>query len=199
MFAVVSLPAAAHPHVWIDVSVDFKLDSGGRLASVRQSWTFDEMFSSYAVFGLDTNGDGVYSAEELAPLKDEMISSYRPQGFFSKAVFGGADVVLTEPEAAELRVAPQGALILSFTQRPPSPETMAGETFRLQVRDPAVFIDFRFPPEMFGAVEPPTPQCTVARDDGQPPKTANPDALMRALIDGTAQIPTRAVTLSCRS
>lgn len=66
------------------------------------------------------------------------------------------------------------------------------------MRDPSVFIDFRFPTEGFALVEPPTAACLVAREDGQPPKTADPEALMRSLIDGTAQVATRAVTLRCR-
>jgi ABC-type uncharacterized transport system substrate-binding protein len=194
----IPLQALAHPHVWISVTAAFTLDAEGRLASVRQSWSFDEMYSSYAVFGLDRDGDGRYSADELFELTNEFASDYRGDRFFSKASLEGAEVGLAEADDLDLQVTPQGALVLSFTQRFLAPVAVAGATFRLQVRDPSVFIDFTFPVEGYASVEPRTAACTVGRENGQPPKSADPETLMQALINGSAQVATRAVALSCK-
>ena len=38
------------------------------IVGFRHKWAFDEMYAAFALSGLDTNGDGVYSDEELKPL-----------------------------------------------------------------------------------------------------------------------------------
>ena len=43
-------------------------DANHQITGIRHAWTFDEFYSAMAVQGLDTNGDGVFSAEELKPL-----------------------------------------------------------------------------------------------------------------------------------
>src|ERR1700733_9839229 len=40
--------ASAHPHVWISVVAELLYGPDGSIAGVRQVWTFDEMFSTFA-------------------------------------------------------------------------------------------------------------------------------------------------------
>ena len=53
-----SLPALAHPHVFVDARLEVRFDADGRVAALRHVWRFDDAFSAFASQGLDTNGDG---------------------------------------------------------------------------------------------------------------------------------------------
>ncbi|HWV19939.1 MAG TPA: DUF1007 family protein, partial [Devosia sp.] len=78
-------PAAAHPHIFIDAKVTVVFDDAGRIAALRNSWTFDTAFSVWMVQGLDTNGDGVVSSEEMQDLADENMVGLADYGFYTVA------------------------------------------------------------------------------------------------------------------
>ena len=59
--------ARAHPHVWIDVSLELRFESQV-LRGMRVTWVFDEYYSAFAVQDFDSNGNGKLDAEELAVL-----------------------------------------------------------------------------------------------------------------------------------
>ena len=42
-------PAAAHPHVWVTAHEDVIFQPDGKIAAIRNSWIFDDMYSSFAV------------------------------------------------------------------------------------------------------------------------------------------------------
>ena len=66
--ALGAAPAQAHPHVWITAKSEVVYAPDGSISGVRHAWTFDDMFSTYALQGIETKTKGVYSREELAPL-----------------------------------------------------------------------------------------------------------------------------------
>lgn len=78
-------PAMAHPHIFIDAKVGVVFDDAGRIATLRNSWTFDTAFSVWMVQGLDTNGDGVVSSEETQELADENMVGLADYGFYTVA------------------------------------------------------------------------------------------------------------------
>lgn len=78
-------PAMAHPHIFIDAKVAVVFDDDGRIATLRNSWTFDTAFSVWMVQGLDTNGDGVVSSEEMQELADENMVGLADYGFYTVA------------------------------------------------------------------------------------------------------------------
>jgi ABC-type uncharacterized transport system substrate-binding protein len=49
--AITAAPAAAHPHVWVDVKSTVVYEDG-RITGFKYSWTFDEGYSTMAVDGL---------------------------------------------------------------------------------------------------------------------------------------------------
>jgi len=61
--------AQAHPHVWITATSELIYAPDGSVTGVRHAWTFDDMFSTYALQGIETKTKGVYSREELASPK----------------------------------------------------------------------------------------------------------------------------------
>jgi nickel/cobalt transporter (NicO) family protein len=83
VLAALPLPALAHPHIWIEVRTTVVGD-GERLVGLRHAWTFDPMFSSWEVQGMDANGDGRYDRAELAPLAARYAETLPPWGFFTE-------------------------------------------------------------------------------------------------------------------
>ncbi len=64
------MPARAHPHIWVDVRTEILFDAQGRVNGIRHFWTFDPAFSAWSIQGLDTNGDGTVSRDEMQELAD---------------------------------------------------------------------------------------------------------------------------------
>src|SRR3954467_12471566 len=77
--------AAAHPHVWITAKSEVIYAPDGSITGVRHAWTFDDMFSTYALQGIETKTKGVYSREELAPLAQTNVESLKEFGYFTFA------------------------------------------------------------------------------------------------------------------
>ena len=73
------------------------LNANHQITGVRHAWTFDEFYSAMAVQGLDTNGDGVFSAEELKPLAEVNIKSLKDFDYFTFVHIGDGDNLPLKP------------------------------------------------------------------------------------------------------
>jgi ABC-type uncharacterized transport system substrate-binding protein len=136
-----AVPAQAHPHVWITAASELIYAPDGSITGVRHAWTFDDMFSTYALQGLETKTKGVYSPEELAPLAQTNVESLKEFGFFTFARADGKKEKFLEPVDYFLEYK-DAALTLHFTlplKTPVKPKQLAVEVF-----DPEFFIDFGF-------------------------------------------------------
>jgi ABC-type uncharacterized transport system substrate-binding protein len=65
--AGMSASAWAHPHVWVTVKSELIFGPDGSVTGVRPAWTFDDMFSTFAIQGLASKTKGEFTREELAP------------------------------------------------------------------------------------------------------------------------------------
>jgi ABC-type uncharacterized transport system substrate-binding protein len=131
----------AHPHVWITARSQLLYAPDGSLSGVRHAWTFDDMFSTYALQGIETKTKGVYSREELAALAQTNVDSLKEFGFFTFAKADGKKEKFLEPVDYFLEYK-DTALTLHFTlplKTPVKPKELALEVF-----DPSFFIDFKF-------------------------------------------------------
>jgi ABC-type uncharacterized transport system substrate-binding protein len=72
----VTSAAIAHPHVWITIRAELMYSPDGAITGIRHAWTFDDMFSAFAVQGIDTSPA---SAPSSAPAK---ASGPKVAGFF---------------------------------------------------------------------------------------------------------------------
>src|SRR4051812_48226489 len=133
--------ANAHPHVWITATSELVYAPDGSLTGVRHAWTFDDMFSSYALQGLETKTKGVYTREELTPLAQTNVESLKEYAYFTYAKADGKKEKFLEPVDYFLDYK-DTALTLHFTlplKAPVKPKQLALEIF-----DPSFFIDFKF-------------------------------------------------------
>lgn len=110
--ALFAAPAAAHPHVWIDVASTFVV-AHGKIAAVRQRWQFDEFYSASLLKDFDKNDDGTFDADEIGDIRKNAFLATRDQGYFSHVKVDGKPVpanTVTDFSAAAVK----GHVVYSF-------------------------------------------------------------------------------------
>ena len=132
--------ANAHPHVWITATSELLYAADGSITGVRHAWTFDDMFSTYAVQGLESKTKGAYTREELGPLAQTNVESLKEYAYFTFAKADGKKERFNEPVDYFLDYK-DTALTLHFTlplKTPVKPKQLVLEVF-----DRSFFIDFK--------------------------------------------------------
>ena len=152
--------AEAHPHVWVTFHSDVLYAADGSMTGVRHAWTFDDMFSAYALQGISHAKKGQYTREELAPLAQVNVESLKEYGYFTFARADGKKVKFSDPVDYWLEYK-NAALTLHFTL--PLKAAATAKVMQIEVYDPSIFVDFEFakdqPVSLSGA-----PQCNVTYD-----------------------------------
>jgi ABC-type uncharacterized transport system substrate-binding protein len=133
-------PAQAHPHVWITSTSELIYAPDGSITGVRHAWTFDDMFSTYALQGIETKKKGVYSREELEPLAQTNVESLKEFAYFTFAKADGKKEKFQEPVDYFLEYR-DSLLTLHFTL--PLKTPLKPKQLVLDVFDPSFFIDFK--------------------------------------------------------
>lgn len=132
--------ARAHPHVWIRATSELLYAEDGSITGVRHAWTFDDMFSAYAVQGLEAKKKGAYTREELGPLAQTNVESLKEYAYFTFARADGKKERFNEPVDYFLDYK-DTELTLHFTlplKNPIKPKQLVLEVF-----DRSFFIDFQ--------------------------------------------------------
>lgn len=161
--------AAAHPHVFVTARGTLVYGPEGALKEIRYAWTFDEMFSSFATQGLDTNGDGKFSREELAALAKENVESLKEFGYFTVAPRGAKAFEFGEPTDYFFDGTDTNSLTLRFTL-PVKNAAKGGIAF--EVYDPTYFVAFSLADQKPISLEGAPGGCSVeAKNAGDPNST----------------------------
>lgn len=140
---VATTPAAAHPHLWIDVSATVVFDAKRQVAAIETRWVFDELYSVFATDGLDADGDGRYSPEELAGLAAENIKQLKDWHYFAVVESGGKKAALA-PVTEYAMTWGDGRLSLDMTLRLTKPLDPVAKPVRFAFFDPSYYIDLVF-------------------------------------------------------
>ena len=139
--------ALAHPHVWVTVETEVLYGANHEITGLRNKWTFDEMYTAFAVQGLDKDGDGKYSRDELQPLAEVNINALKDFGLYTYPKLG--EKMLERKDAIDywLEYA-DGSLTLHLTLplvEPVAPENV--KDFSFGVYDPTFYVAFSYPEE----------------------------------------------------
>ncbi len=138
-----AIPVVAHPHIFIDAQVTIVFDGNGAVSGLRHGWTFDAAFSSWVVQGLDTDGDGITSPEELQELADENLAGLAEFGFYTFA--GAQDAPMAWEAAGDQRmVYADGKTTLSYSVLAETPEEVR-DGFELGIYDPEYYVAITVP------------------------------------------------------
>lgn len=143
LLGALSTPAAAHPHVYVTGSSELVFGEGHSIAAVRHRWTFDELFSTMATQGLDANGDGTFSRDELSDLAKINVESLSEYAFFTYLKADEALAEFDEPVDYWLDYA-DGQLTLNFTLPVKDGFYGSGGKAEFSVYDPSFFVAFAF-------------------------------------------------------
>jgi ABC-type uncharacterized transport system substrate-binding protein len=135
-----SMPAQAHPHVWVTVEATLIYERGA-LTSIKHTWTFDEFYSAMAVEGLDTNKDGKFDRNELAELAKVNVTSLKDFAYFTFPTLAGQALKVADPTDYWLEHK-DGILSLHFVLPLTSPVLPEAKGFAFAVYDPSFFIAF---------------------------------------------------------
>jgi ABC-type uncharacterized transport system substrate-binding protein len=136
-------PAQAHPHVWVTMQTELVYGPDGRVTGLRHAWTFDDMYSEYAVQGITPQVKGQFTRDELKPLAEENVNSLKEYAFFNVLRADGKPVKdnIADPTDYWLDYR-QEMLTLNFTL--PLKEPMNAKDLQIEIYDPEFFVNFAF-------------------------------------------------------
>lgn len=132
------IPAAAHPHIFIDGGVDFLFDAAGRLERLRVTWIYDPLTSLLMLedLGIDPGAGALSAADRraLAAYQTEWVEGFEGDSYLHD---GGRRIGLSGPLAADAKLMGSRVAILFeravATPFRPGPETVA------KIYDPSYF------------------------------------------------------------
>ena len=138
--------AVAHPHVWVAMHTDVVIGKSGHIDGVDVAWSFDDAYAAEALNGMDANGDGKYSPEELAPLTTENINSLKDYDYFT-VMHGGENKLETLPPTFAGQTYNNNILQLHFRVPLKTPYDPHQGEFMVKIYDPEFFIAFDYAKE----------------------------------------------------
>lgn len=139
-FLAAATPACAHPHVWVEARAEVQFDKAGLVSGIRNAWVFDEMYSAFAVQGLEKDGK-LATEKDLASLAKTNVESLAEYEYFTYAKAGGQRLKFDKPVDYFLEERADKRVVLHFTL-PLAMPTKTGRALSFQVYDPTYFVDF---------------------------------------------------------
>lgn len=140
VLALQPLAASAHPHVWVEARAKVLFDKAGLISGIRNDWVFDEMYSAFAVQGLEKDGK-LATTKDLASLAKTNVESLAEYDYFTYAKAGGKQLVFGKPIDYFLEERADKRVVLHFTL-PLVEATKTGRAMSFQIYDPTYFVDF---------------------------------------------------------
>jgi ABC-type uncharacterized transport system substrate-binding protein len=138
--AALATPALAHPHVWVEAREEVLFDAEGKVTGIRSTWRFDEMYSAFAVQGLEKDGK-LASPKDLAPLAETNVTSLAEFDYFTFAKNGGVAMKFGKPVDYTLEEQADRRVVLRFTLPLVTPAKVV-RFLTFQIYDPTYFVDF---------------------------------------------------------
>lgn len=165
--------ASAHPHIFIDAKATLVFNAAGELTAIRNAWTFDEAFSVWQVQGLDANGDGITSSEEMQDLADENLKGLAEYGFYTSAGEGTSSVPFASMDDGRF-VYEDSRSTLSYSIEPQGPYRIK-DKLEIAIADPEYYVAIALGPEDVTLENAPA-GCSVHLD---PPRELDPELQAR--------------------
>jgi ABC-type uncharacterized transport system substrate-binding protein len=134
-----SSSALAHPHVWVTVHSEVIYTPDGSVKGIRHAWTFDDMFSTYAIQGIAHTKDGEFTREELSSLAEVNVTSLKEFDYFTHARVNGSEVLFADPTDYWMEFK-DSRLSLHFML--PLKTPVVAKRLQIEIYDPTIFVDF---------------------------------------------------------
>lgn len=137
--------AVAHPHLWIDAKVVLGFDADGQLSEIRQTWMFDEMFSSYAALGTDKKEKGVPDQSELEKIRNNWMTALADpmSTYFTSASMGDKAIKLGDASSSSIEWNRKDKrIVLHFTLQVSPPVKPTTDPILINIADPTYFVAY---------------------------------------------------------
>ena len=139
---LVAAPARAHPHIWVTMHSELVYAPDGSVTGIRQHWAFDDMFSAFAVQGLEAKDTGAFSRAELAPLAKTNVESLKEYDYFTFATADGNKAPFGDPLPDYFADYKDSVVTLHFTL--PFKTPVKANLLKIDIYDATIFVDFSF-------------------------------------------------------
>lgn len=133
-------PALAHPHVFVAVKSVILFGPDGRVTGVRHSWTFDDMYSAFALQGLGGRS-GKPSQKELDALAKVNVEQLEEASYFTFVRASGKQTEFGPATDYRTTIDDKRILTLHFTAPLKEPAS-ADRALTMQVYDPTYYVAF---------------------------------------------------------
>lgn len=161
------LPAAAHPHVWIDATLAFRFE-GKTLVALDIAWRFDELYSELVAQDFDSDGDGTLSQQELDALVGVSAANLADYSFFTHLRIGAETPTVQRVKEFYAEMGSDGIVTYRFSVPLPQPLDPRKTAFAVGLYDETYYVDVALAPADV-TLDPATGCKTVARNDVIPP------------------------------
>ncbi|MBK9130892.1 MAG: DUF1007 family protein [Gammaproteobacteria bacterium] len=135
-----ALPAGAHPHAWIDVEVEVRFDTAGRVTSLHMVWLFDDIYSAYVTQGLSFTGKVALDPERTARILAVMMKNLARFHYMTTIEGGSRPMEFAAPVEASI-VLRGRRLELEFTLPLAEPVPVRQGPVTYSVYDPSYYIE----------------------------------------------------------
>lgn len=132
------LPAAAHPHVWIDATLKYVVDDG-KVTALDITWVFDDLYSALVFEDFDSDGDGTLSQKELDMLVGLSAVNLMSYSFFTHLKLRGETHYVATVKEFYAEVA-EGDLVL-YRFRVPLPAPTDPQDVTVGLFDDSYYVD----------------------------------------------------------
>ena len=142
LLALLPTAAAAHPHVFVDATVEVLIEAGA-VAGVRLTWTYDDLFSLMLTEDLEIDGDGdlALTETEIAALQASVTDW--PPDYDGDLVVELGDVPLPLGAPEDHSVAFEGGAVVETHLRPlVEPALTTTEPIVVKVFDPYYYVAY---------------------------------------------------------
>jgi ABC-type uncharacterized transport system substrate-binding protein len=140
--AITGATAFAHPHVWVTIRGELVFAPDGTVVGVRHAWTFDDMFSAFAIQGIEAKKKGEFTREELAPLAEVNVTSLKEYDYFTYAAANGKKLAFVDPPAGYYLDFDKTDTVLTLHFMLPLKQPLKAKDLTVAVYDPEFFIAF---------------------------------------------------------
>ena len=178
--------ALAHPHIFLDTSVEVLFGASGAAESVKITWVYDDLSSLQYIAdrALDMDGDGVLTPEEKAILTG-FDMNWDP-GFpgDSYALLDGVEQGLSRPRdyTADYK---DGRIITTHIRDLSAPVPLdIGQTLTIQIYDPGFYAAYSILGAALNYGSGPSRACSA--EIWEPDRDAADEALLAALAEYSA-------------
>jgi ABC-type uncharacterized transport system substrate-binding protein len=136
--------AAAHPHVFIEMTSAVVFNEEGNIKALKVEWLFDADYSAFATQDLDGNKDGVLTPAELNPLAKANIESLKEWSYFVYGRVNGEKIKWADVSEYGQSMTKDGRLKMYFVVPFATPVDPRVAKFLYRIYDPTFYIAIDF-------------------------------------------------------